>query len=207
MVKLLLEHGANIIHRFKSGLTPLLLVGYKGHESVVETLLTFDGGKTDLNSKNSADSTALHEKVVETRPAFDGGTIDFNSENSADSMALQAAAQGGHRLIVERLLREKVAINRQNRDGFTPLMFASIYAHDLAVKRFLMVPEINVDLADKDGHTPFALLGHHLVIEQLLMKGGVNINIRTATGSDTPLLGAARGGYDSVVQHLILQKD
>ncbi|KAI1741222.1 ankyrin repeat-containing domain protein [Xylaria scruposa] len=109
VVRLLLEHNADCNSKDNAGLTPLLCAIIGGHEEVLELLLSHGAG---IEHVDNAHRSALHWAVLHNR----------------------------HR-ILKRLLGycggDVSLLNRQNKDGETPLSVAVGAGSEVAVKLLL----------------------------------------------------------------------
>lgn len=100
MVRLLLNHGANIETASEGGWTPLLIAAKAGHSDVVDALLAANV-PANVNARTSSGMTALHW-----------------------------AAENGHTLVVRRILAEdKVWKNPKDSFHTTPLLRAGQHDH------------------------------------------------------------------------------
>ena len=69
--------------------------------------------------------------------------------------------------------------NKANKDGNTPLFWASDKGHSEVVKLLLAAPGIHVNRANKEGNTPlhFASKEGHVEVEKLLLRvPGIDVN-------------------------------
>ncbi|KAI0860623.1 ankyrin repeat-containing domain protein, partial [Xylaria cubensis] len=109
VVRLLLEHNADCNSKDSAGLTPLLCAIISGHEEVLELLLSHGAG---IEHVDNAHRSALHWAVLHNR----------------------------HR-ILKRLLSycggDASLLNRQNKDGETPLSVAVGAGSEVAVRLLL----------------------------------------------------------------------
>lgn len=101
IVKLLLEHGANMYATDVDGRTPLHYACYRGHINIAEYFVV----------------------------NFDDGFAMFMACNKRGSNCLHLAAQMGHQELVEYIIFCGVNINCQNNSGNTPLHMASENGH------------------------------------------------------------------------------
>jgi ankyrin repeat protein len=178
VVKHLLEHvNIDVIKCDDSGRTPLMLAVERGHADVVKHLLEKDeGGELKHKSISVNDRINYDNRYAEDTPltlAIKEGTqgvieclldvpgIDVNRPNRSGSTPLMCAAEFGRADVVSHLLQtdgdrqliHKTEINRQNDKEETALMLAMKTMNVDAVERLLAVPDILVDLCNKDGDT------------------------------------------------------
>ena len=122
---------------------------------------------------------------------------------------LYNAAEGGNASEVSSLLRDHPEINVNWTDPdytqWTALHVASIRGHAEVVKLLLAHPDVDVNIKDDGGQTPFSLgclRGEVSVVEVLLKDPRVNVTLDDDHGC-TPLWCASRGGHFEVIECLI----
>ncbi|CAH0028940.1 unnamed protein product [Clonostachys rhizophaga] len=108
------------------------------------------------------------------------------------------AAQGGHREIVELLLKKGSPPNEVDRGGKTPL-FRAVTNGTAAVVEILISHDANVNGEDTDGPTPLsqALMNCHEEVANILTKKGAKVNTVVNRGW-TPLLLALKNNYKAL---------
>ena len=104
VVQLLLEHGANIEHRAKTGLTPLMEAASGGYVEVGKILIH-------------------HDAEVNAQP------VPLSRDTT-----LNIAADKGHAAFVQLLLENGAAVDVKNKKGCSPLWLASYGGHLDVVK-------------------------------------------------------------------------
>ena len=188
----------------------------KGYRAVVAKLLAYGA---DPNKDGGFGRSALEA-------AIQGGYSDvvelltqkMATLNRASSMgldlgglALHMGAQGGHRNLVQQLLRRRsVNVDYQDRDGLSPLVIAVSRGHE-AVVRLLLEKGVDRTLTDKEGLTALMMAvirGHQglvvlLLDYGLLLENGAGVNARNNYGK-TPLMLAVEEGHEAIV-YLLLQ--
>jgi ankyrin repeat protein len=135
IVKLLLEHSAEIDHKDSAGLTPLLWAVHQDQAVVAEYLIrrgadintSADNGRCALMMAAERGSVALVKELL-ARGA------NVNQTNEVGNDALIEAAEAGHADVVRMLLQKSGSINRQNAEGWTGLMKAAALGHVDVVK-------------------------------------------------------------------------
>ncbi|KAF4154399.1 hypothetical protein CNMCM6069_009417 [Aspergillus lentulus] len=203
LVKQLLDKGADIDTRNRSGETPLSEAAANGHEAVVKQLLD-KGADTDLKDEDGRTPLSWaaeygHEAVV--KQLLDKGA-DTDLKDEDGRTPLTWAARGGHEAVVKHLLQKGADPDLKDKYGQTPLSWAAENGHEVVVKQ-LLDKGASPDLRDNYGRTPVswaAANGHEEVVKQLLDKGA-DIGIREEDGQ-TPLSRAAEGGHKEVVKQL-----
>ena len=129
MVKLLLEHGANVnIASDKINNTPIMIASVKGYRDIVQLLI----------EKSNPDMTILNGY---------GGT------------ALIPACERGHVDVVKLLLEKtNVNVNHINKLGWTALLEAIVLSNggksQQEIVRLLLAHRADKNIADKNGITP-----------------------------------------------------
>ncbi|KAG8665143.1 uncharacterized protein FPOAC1_013121 [Fusarium poae] len=123
--------------------------------------------------------------------------------------AFQAASEGGHFQVVERLLEAGADVNTAAAEsgGRTALQAASEGGYILVVERLLEAgADVNAAAARSGGRTALQAAsgrGHIQVIERLL-EAGADVNAAAAeSGGRTALQAASEGGYILVVERLL----
>ena len=100
-------------------------------------------------------------------------------------------------------------INKQDCEGFTPLMWAVRQGNQGVVTLLLARNDVNPNLPDNDGETPLqraSYNGHEGVVKLLLARGDINPD-RPVTGGGTPLWCASSNGHEGVVRLLLARDD
>ena len=161
--------------------TPLILACANGRQENVKALLS---RKADVNTQAKNGHTALytassngHEAVVSLLLSYNQAAVKTHLKDS-----LRVVGSVLHELVS---WHDKVAVNKQTKDGQTPLFAASSKGHNAVVNLLLLHKDINVNEQTKDGRTPlFAASrnGHESVVELLLSHSGININTKTEHG-------------------------
>jgi ankyrin repeat protein len=102
------------------------------------------------------------------------------------------------------LLERLHDINSKDKDGQTPLLWATENGHE-AVVRLLLDKGADVESKDKYGQTPLsraAMNGREAVVRLLLDKGA-DVESKDDVYGQTPLLWAAENGHEAVVRLLL----
>ena len=170
VVKLLLDHGANIERRDSKGWSPLSYAAETGHEAVVELLL-YHGANTEAGDKDGGTPLSYaagngHDAVVKL--LLDHGA-SIERRDSKGWSPLSYAAGNGHDAVVLLLLKRGANVEANDKDGRTPLSYAAETGH-VAVARLLLERGAAIEAEDKDGGTPLSYAagnGHEAVVRLL----------------------------------------
>uniref|UniRef100_A0A452IE93 Ankyrin repeat domain-containing protein 17 n=1 Tax=Gopherus agassizii TaxID=38772 RepID=A0A452IE93_9SAUR len=151
VVSLLLDRKANVEHRAKTGLTPLMEAASGGYAEVGRVLLD-KGADVNAPPVPSSRDTALtiaadkgHYKFCELLISR-GGHIDVR--NKKGNTPLWLAANGGHLDVVQLLVQAGADVDAADNRKITPLMAAFRKGH-VKVVRYL-VKEVNQFPSDSE---------------------------------------------------------
>jgi ankyrin repeat protein len=171
LIKLLIDHGANINARLPHGGTLLHYAVGNGNHEILEFLFEL---KVNPNAIDKNGNTALHAVAMawhrNNRIPY---VINFHKLSLPNKM-------------ITRLIKAGADINAINHEGFTPSHFAVVNGMPEVLLRFIE-SGANVNVPDKYGNTPL----HLAVIEKNkkainLLKAKANINAKNHKGH-TPL--------------------
>lgn len=97
---------------------------------------------------------------------------------------LRLASDRGYVKTVKKMLKKKINIDAQNKEGQTALHRASDKNHPEIVS-LLLENKANVDIQDKNGATALHLAskGDYLEVAELLLQGGANMDIQDENGA------------------------
>lgn len=136
IVKLLVQHGANVNHQTQTDSTPLRAACFEGRLDVVEYLVAHGG---DLNIANAFNNSCLmiasfkgHTSVVEF--LLKNGAL-VNERAMCQATALHYASEMGHYEIC-RILLEYGATLELNEYGMTPAIYAAEKTRESVVELF-----------------------------------------------------------------------
>uniref|UniRef100_A0A8C0UHD9 Ankyrin 1 n=1 Tax=Cyanistes caeruleus TaxID=156563 RepID=A0A8C0UHD9_CYACU len=208
VAELLLAHDAHPNASGKNGLTPLHVAVHHNNLEIVKLLLP--KGSSPHNSawvSLSWASLGMWGCGVCPVPASLGPALPLTCQVgdltvSSGLTPLHLAAQEGHVLVADVLVKHGVTVDAMTRMGYTPLHVASHYGNIKLVK-FLLQHQADVNAKTKLGYTPLhqaAQQGHTDVVT-LLLKHGASPN-EISTNGTTPLAIAKRLGYISVTDVL-----
>ena len=205
--RVLLKH-ANINQRIsdKKGRLPLHIAAQHGYANVIEVFLA-NGGVT-VNSRTDYGATPLHVAVlaneietVEYLLSKEG--IDVDAKTLADETAMHCAARSRSQECAQLILAHGVKdINTRDRDGWTPLHYASRCIE--VFQLLLQHPSIDVNCQSVSGTSPLHLVVAANDVERiaaLFECPKLNVNIKDKDGW-APIHTAAKNGSFQAVQAL-----
>ncbi|KAM8976881.1 uncharacterized protein RCH25_036078 [Pelodytes ibericus] len=177
-VEMLLESGAGIHQRDRSGRTLLAAAAHAGNMEAVDLMISRGA---NLEAKDEEGQTPLglaahqgHLCVVQLLLQH-GAKHDHT--DSRGWTALRSASWGGHTDVVEALLAYGAQPDVSGLDGRTALRAAAWGGHEGPV-RALLKAGAQSNLADVEGRTPLmaaAYMGHRSVA-QLFLEAGADVN-------------------------------
>jgi len=192
IVRLLLEHGANIKAKSSLERMALHLAAENGHEAVVRLLLE-RGANTEARTKDLNEPKALHlvverghQKLVKL--LLEHGA-NINAMIASGETALHLAAKYGHEEIIRLLL-----VHGADKEAKPNANFYNSNAN-------LYKPEVNIYNPACTALHVAAISGHEAIV-RLLLENGANIEAKTIDGQ-TALHVAAVSGQGEVVWLLL----
>ncbi|XP_022247672.1 ankyrin repeat domain-containing protein 17-like isoform X2 [Limulus polyphemus] len=207
IVKLLLDHSADVNAQTNQGNTPLMYACAGGHEEVVRVLLESganvedhnENGHTPLMEAASAGHVGVAKILVEH-----GASINTHSNEFKES-ALTLACYKGHLEMVRFLLEAGADQEHKTDEMHTALMEASMDGH-VEVAKLLLDSGAQVNMPADSFESPLTLAacGGHVELATLLLERGANIEEVNDEGY-TPLMEAAREGHEEMVALLLSQ--
>ena len=115
------------------------------------------------------------------------GADKEESFGERQATALTAAAEKGHLPVVRFLVEQGADMEKTDRNGNSPLMYATMVGH-VEMVRYLLEQGANRDKANSEGYTSLHVAAScsHLEIAKLLKVYGADLNARTTDG-DLPI--------------------
>ncbi|CAJ1417862.1 unnamed protein product [Effrenium voratum] len=203
LVQTELAKGADVPGGNQDGCSPLMRAARHGHLPIVEALVS---ASADIHAEDVDGETALtwaawgcHLDVVRF---FEEHGADMDHARRSGCTALMHVAHCGD-LRLAKLLLPKARVNRQNKLGLTPLMWASRGGH-LPMVELLHSARADLDAADGESRTALAwaaMRGHGQVVSFLTDQQAL-LNHQDQKG-ETALVKAAKHHQSSVVRLLL----
>jgi ankyrin repeat protein len=199
IVSLLLQYGASLKTRTRSGNTALHLASEEGHLSVVKHLV--ERWRDDVHSLNYEKEMPLHLAARKGREYMvkyfveKGCNINVTSDNS--STCLHFACENGHYKTVEYLLKHGAEVNAMDSANQTPLHIAASRGQTKIVE-LLSQHNANFSLRDKDGITALlaASKNRHRDTVLFIVQHGGNIEDTDGKGDTIAHFAVANGNKD-----------
>ncbi|XP_050310455.1 serine/threonine-protein phosphatase 6 regulatory ankyrin repeat subunit A isoform X3 [Anthonomus grandis grandis] len=226
---LLLEDGGDPQYKNKKGETPLHLASRNCRPDVVTNLIRYvkekkgeEAAALYVNALTENDESALHyvctvDKLDVEVPNSDREVVKLLLENGADvklqtkqhETAFHLVASAGNNDVLLEMIAHmsptdaQKALNRQNANGWTPLLIASHQGHIDLVNN-LLANHARVDVFDQEGRSALHLAAErgYLHVCDSLLTNKAFINSKSRNGR-TALHLAALNGYVHLVKFLI----
>lgn len=202
IVKLLLDHGADInVFSEKVG-PPLTLAAELGYEEIVTALLRHGVDINDVRHGTALIAAAKEGHSTVTRLLISEGA-DVNKFDPCTGTALIAAADQGHTEMAMELLAEGADVDASGPRDETALGVAAFHGNEKLV-RMLLEAGADINLAQDYSGTALyaAALRRQPAIVRLLLENGAGVD-ENRFGHGTALQGASSQGYDEIVQLLL----
>jgi ankyrin repeat protein len=189
----MLQQGAEIDAETSEGGTALILAVTGYRPNTVKLLL---GNNADPNKITSKYESPL---LIAVRYRSMQQTID-----NMPSLKMDQIIDSTGLVIIENLIRHGAEIDFQDREGVTPLNYASIYGY-IRYADMLIYYGAEIDKKSYDGTTPLmaAIWAGYDDVADLLIQNGANLEAKDNEG-DTPFLIAAQNG-DTLMMDLLLK--
>ncbi|XP_046550136.1 serine/threonine-protein phosphatase 6 regulatory ankyrin repeat subunit B-like [Haliotis rubra] len=190
------------------GSTPLLQTVYCGHRDVLKFLVS-NGAK--LSHVDDYGENILHwacrgGHVGVVKDILTQYSVDINSRENHGETPLMKAASGGHRNVLEFLVRLGANISCVDDDGDNILHHASVGGHAKTVQHILSQDIMDINSRGKYRRTPLmgaAYYGHRKVVDLLVSKGGLTQLVDDYGYNILHL--AASGGQVEMAKHILTQ--
>lgn len=204
------QRGAVLNVHGADGCTPLLLASKHGHLELVKFFFAHGASINDRDRDPKRQGNALHyaawgghARIVRYLVDEEGASLD--DVDIVGNTALLYAVYGGHRTVVDELMRRGRSLQERNSKNHTALLQAACGGH-LDLVQWLLTVGFNLNEADHDGNTAllFAAWGGHLDLIHFLLDNGSSLHEQNLNGHSI-FLSAANGGRVEIVEWLLQQ--
>ncbi|MFZ3102250.1 MAG: ankyrin repeat domain-containing protein, partial [Desulfitobacteriaceae bacterium] len=161
----------------------------------------------DANLTNSDKETALMIAADKSYPEIcklllDQGA-DLNARDSQDRTALGIATSRGKSEIVKLLLDRGADANSKNKG--VPLLVTAIQQGKADIAKVLLNKGADIDAKGSDADTllTLAIANNQLETVKLLLKAGVNVNVKVGKNNETALTRAAYQADIDILKELL----
>jgi ankyrin repeat protein len=202
MVKILIEHGADIDAKDGQGNTPLdVAIKYIHNKEIIDLLIAKGAHKTEGQEPKKIPTISQDEFLQNLKKAVAEGQ-DINQGDAGGRTPLHEASILGYEDSVKFLLVKGANPRVADKMGFTALHFAVMHSH-LEVAKVLIEHGADVNAKDNENKfTPlhFAVMAHsrNLELAELLIRNGADLSAAGPLGGQTPLHMAVAAGNMSL---------
>ena len=179
-IKKLAKTGVKIDERDAYGRTPLHVAAFGAHHAAMRALVEAGADPNALENDDYDIVTiaAVANDVRTLKLALALGASAKNITSRYDGTALIAAAHLGHAEVVRILIRAGAPLDHVNNLGWTAVIEAIVLGdggpRHTDTLRALVQAGANLNIADRNGHTPLALArarGYDTMVELLRQAG------------------------------------
>ena len=205
IVRMLLEHDADVNAKGRDGATPLMMAAVRGDAGMVKLML--DKG-ADVNAKGPQNATPLMF-------AAGGGSLDSAEillkhgadrtlKDSAGKTALDVAKLTHHLAVAKLLESEKMPIAGLSLTGQNNMLQAIMDGADAKQVAEMLAQGADANKPDEKGWPPllFAATKGSLEVVRLLLNKGADVNAKSPRG-ETALFIAVRNHATELTQLLV----
>jgi ankyrin repeat protein len=204
VVRVLLEHDADVTAQNEDGSTPLHLASRWGGVKVVHILLKHGADATaqDINRSTPLHQASSAGHVDSARVLLELG-VDATAQDKNGWTPLHWASYEGHVGVTRVLLKHGVDATVQDKDGRTPLYRASFEGH-LEIIHVLLEHGVDATAQNEDGRTILhrASFAGRVKVVRILLEHFMDSTVQDMNGR-TPLHHASREGHLEVVRILL----
>ncbi|XP_065075156.1 uncharacterized protein LOC135698933 [Ochlerotatus camptorhynchus] len=205
VVKLLLEHSADVNARTGFLFTPLHVAAKKGHIAMMKLLIN---KSADLNLQTYVGDTPLHLAIDFNQHQCAELLIDHganvNISNNCGSTPLVLAVRKGFSSIVNQLISKKANVVFDSNGRKLTLLHLAAESGDLDTVKQIIALSADINALSKSGETPLSIAasgGHVKIVEHLI---GQMASVNALKIDDTPPLHCAIiNKHNAVVKVLI----
>ncbi|KAJ3884492.1 ankyrin repeat-containing domain protein [Lentinula edodes] len=204
IVKLLLEHNADVNAQGGYFGNALLAASYEGHDSIVKLLLE---NNPDVNAQGGRHGNALQAASYKGHKSIVKLLLEHNATVNAQEgkygNALYAASYEGHESIVKLLLENDAEVNAKGGKYGNALQAVSTKGHESIVKLLLENnADVNAEGGDFGNALQAASCGGHESIVKLLLEHNSDVNAQGGEYGNA-LQAASLNGDESIVKLLL----
>ena len=226
IVKILTQKQDIDVNGLSKGITPLVMAAKRGYNGMVEHLLKHDNIQVNLRDGNGETPLATQRQDIDVNGlskgssrflvAIDKGFNDISEHllkqnninvNLKDYLGVTplGAACENNRFEIVKILTQKqdIDVNGLSK-GRTPLVVAIDKGFNDISEHLLKQNNINVNLQDNCGLTPLGAAcenNRFEIVKILTQKQDIDVN--GLSKGITPLVMAAKRGYNGMVEHLL----
>lgn len=208
IANMLLARGANVNAQNLDGDSVLHIASKRNKQRMLQLFGTVPGVNANLVDSNGDTPLTnaienLKKDSVKTLLTIPG--IDVNIPDASTDSPLLLASFSGLLDVVQALIAAGADINYRNDKGDTALTLASSEGYIEVVQDLLAAPGINVNIVNTNGDTPLlvAIQTGRTYTVKALIAAGADVNVVNNNG-ETPLTVASFGGYEDIVEALLL---
>ena len=157
-----------------------------------------------LNNELLIDAAGDNDLTLINKLLSRGADVNVCDESGTQTPLISAVTNGHPEAVALLASQPSCNINFETSDGYTVLIWASIYFHPEIVRTLLQHGAL-IDYETKTGKT--ALIAASLFGEvsavQMLLSAGAMVDYRTKDEENSALLCAAKNGHINIVKALI----
>lgn len=200
VVRILLEHGADVNKDSQSG-TPLGLAVQHNQHEVVKLILSSKKSKPDLTLKSSQTALldAVHNGYGEIVNLLLEAGVDVNLTNEANAPLIAVALSQNNEAMVRTILEFNPDLNIQDTEGHTVLHYISRDT-PLTSVRLAVHAGAKLNTVDKKKNSPLSIAIRFSTLEVVEYLISKKADVNPSEGMDGPPLHIAcqRGSFDMV---------
>ena len=209
IVRILVNHKANVNARTDSGDTPLTLAARDGHDNVVHALLS--DSQCLVDAKGQDGYTALYYSCiyrhVDIVRILINHKANVNARTDSGDTPLTLAARNGYYKLVHVLLSDfQCPVDAKGQDGYNALHYSCRYGYaDIARK--LVKHKANVNAKTDSGDTPLTLaaINKHDNVVNALSDYNCEVYAKDKEAYTTLLHSSCERGYAGIVWTLLTE--
>lgn len=207
IIKIFLQHGADINAQDIKGRTALSLAAEAGRNDIVEFLFEKHADFIPDNNGSHAIHYAAQNGHVETVELLLKKEASINGKGAGDLTPLNFAAEMGHTKMVNFLVEKGANPNISNRFGKTTFHYAASNGHLEILKSLVKKNPEMIDTEDHRHNTPLieACANGHTEIVKFLLDSKANIDKGNIKGTNPLFAAIARGKLE--VMKLLINRD